>query len=331
MTARLSAFIPALTIIAAAFTSGLQAQSQFKTTRRDLAHHHTAGPIRIFYDTEGVHTVDPTDANQNQIPDQVEDVLKQTWAARTLFIDVLNFPDPLKSERYRQARYIDVHLLSRRTLGSNGRAYDGLQNFQRPIDSPAVRSICFDVATSIRAHSNPTPAHEFFHLIQNGATFFKTRWYTEGMARWSEHALRKGGIGRTDYPTKGPWPQSPTDRASLFQKTYDAEFSFWNSLALLDDQGGALPESAIPKKLRQLRYSNGQPVLEDLRLNGWGLMKEVLLELGRTDKNAFRRLGYRTWSEENQKSRQNSPFIYEAVMDVARKRGHEIGPFPSKP
>lgn len=307
------------------------AQSQFQSVRQSLPHHVALDSIRVFYATSGIHAVDATDANRNQIPDQVEDLAKQAWAARALFVETLKFPDPLKSERYRQARFIDIHLLSRKTLVANGRAYDGLQHFKRAIDSGGARSICFDVASSIRAPSNATPAHEMFHLIQNGATYFKTRWYTEGMARWSEHGLKKAGIGKNDRPIEEPWPQSEADRRSLFPKTYDSEFMFWNPLALLDDPQGSLPVTHIPNKLAELTYSNGERVLEDLQLNGWEFMREVLLELGRADDAAFRQLGYRSWTEENQKSQQNSPFIYEAVMDVARKRGHGVGPFSATP
>lgn len=295
------------------------AEAQVSAARRSLCHEYRLEKIRIFYDTEGLHSVDPADADRSGLPDQVEDIAKQTWAAHALFVETLGFPDPFAGERFREAAFLDIHLLAKSQLKSNGVAYDELQTFRRPADPEGTKTLCFNVATSVKAPANLTPAHEYFHLIQYGATYFKNAWYSEGMARWSERALGAGGAGEIRYD--GPWPL-PDDRvAALFDLSYRAAPEFWNPLAVRDDPGGAIPQDRLSRRLKELTYSNGAPVLEDLRLNGWELMREVLRELAKVDRVVFRELGYDRWSEANQNAKANSPFIYRAVLEVLCRRG----------
>lgn len=148
-----------------------------------------ADHIRVSYHTEGLHAVDATDRNGNRIPDQVEDLLTQTRAARDLWVEVLGYPDPFKTKRFKTAKFLDIHIRNKSVLKTNGSAYDELQRFNRAGDPKGTLSICFNVASSVDPKSNLTPAHEYFHLIQFGTNFFKNRWYTEGLARWSEGAL----------------------------------------------------------------------------------------------------------------------------------------------
>ncbi len=292
------------------------------TARKTFRHDYSLGKIRIFYDTEGSNAIDKADADDNDLPDQVEDIAKQTWAAYTLFVETLGFPDPFKSERFSKAAFLDIHLVNKSTLGSNGVAYDELQRFRRPTDLKGTETICFNVATSVKAPNNLTPAHEMFHLVQYGVTYFKNAWYTEGMARWSERALGLKGVG--EVRDQGPWPLPREKRNALFDMSYEASVEFWNPLATMDDSKGAIPENRVSRELRELTYSNGEKVLKDFRLHGWELMREVLVELGKADHVAFRELGYTRWSEDNQKAKRNSPFIYQAVMDVLRRRGHKL-------
>ncbi len=309
-------------------STNIRSNSQFHRTRRELNQYHQMGKIRVFYNTSGKHAIDPTDSNQNQVPDQVEDVAKQTWVAYQLFVDTLNFPDPLKTERYQQASWIDVNLVARNIIDHpNGVAYDELQDFKRPIDSLGTTTITFDVATSVDARTNITPAHELFHLIQYGVSYFKNRWYTEGMARWAEKALENGGVGETRYEPNGQWPQPESTRSELFERSYDAEFYLWNPLAKKDDPRGMIPSNAVNSKVKTMTYSNGEKVLKDFRLNGADLIREVLIELGKMDDVAYKELGYSSWSENNQKSQRNNAYIYQAIMDVARRRGHSVSSF----
>ena len=278
------------------------------------------GRLRIFYALEGQHAVDPTDANGNGIPDQVEDIATQIVATRDLWVEVLGFPDPFASPRYREAAYLDVHLRHRDRLRANGVAYDELQSYSKPGDPPGTRSLGFSVATSVKASQNLTPAHEFFHIIQNGATFFKNRWFTEGTARWSEAGLGEGALSRG--LKAAAWP--PVPPLKLDELTYDAAGRYWEPLLLKLDSPRRLPE--LPAKLAERRYINGQPVFRDLDLAGWAFIRDLLTELDRVDDIAFRERGLSRWSENEQTSPANTPYIEAAVRTVAARHGFATPP-----
>jgi len=293
--------------------------AQFCEIRAALKHHFRIDNIRVFYDVEGANAVDLTDANTNGIPDVAEDVAMQTLCARHILVSGLGFQDPLESERYGEAEFVDINILSKQAIKLNGIAYDGLQRFDRSIDPKGTQSLCFDVSTGVQPTKNHTPTHEYFHLVQNGYTYFKTRWYTEGMARWAEHAVSKDGLGRIEY--KGKFPHSIDEQKSLFRMAYDSEFYLWNPLAKLADIGGRMNDKMIPREAIQLRYVNGDVVVQDLKLNGADLIRDVLVRLGEVDDSADDELAYNGWTEANQKSEKNSPYIYKAILDVARERG----------
>lgn len=305
-------------IVSGLVFGNLASDGQAAPTNAPVQHVHHAGKIRLYYFTEGQHAVSTSDANTNGLPDQVEDTLTQTRAAWMLFVDVLGFPDPLKTERYRSASFLDIHFRHQDTLKANGVAYDELQRYNRRGDPKGTLSLCFNVATSVHAASNLTPAHEFFHVIQNSTTYFKNRWFTEGTARWSQYALGVGGLGTARKLEA--WPLAETNRAALFKMAYEASEHFWNPLCARDDAEGVLPDSPQLKLLAALRYADGSPVLKDNRLTGWRLICDVLAELDKADDMAFRELGYDRWTEENQRSPRNDPFILQAVARVVGTR-----------
>jgi hypothetical protein len=275
------------------------------------------GKMRFFYATEGTHAVEATDANGNGVPDQVEDIATQTHGAWLLLIDGLGFPDPFLGERFREAAFLDVHLFNKELLKSNGVAYDELQRFKRAGDPENTRSICFNVATSVKAPMNLTPAHELFHLIQNGACFFKNRWYAEGTARWSEKALGTGGVSPG---LRGTWPPSEATVMKLDAMAYDAAAKFWEPLALHADPAGEIPPERVPAALREMKYVNGEPVLKDLKLNGWEVMREILLEMATEDVLAEKERRLDRWSEVEQGSSANTPYIRRAVERVLGRK-----------
>jgi hypothetical protein len=292
--------------------SGIATAAPFTT-------HVAEGPVRVFYTLEGKDAVPDKDGNGNGIPYHVEDVAVQSFAAYELFIKVLDFPDPLKSERYKDVDFIDIVLRHTDAIsGMKGLAFDEIQKVGRSIDPPGTTQLTIGIAISVKAPSNPTPAHEIFHLIQYGATYFKNGWFQEGQARWAEHSLRKGGIGEYRYSPKGPWPQTTEARKQLFGMTYDSEYYIWNPLAIKSDRSGVIPRRTIPFVLRKRTYTNGQPVLEDLQLHGYKVMRSILHELGAADDIAARELSYEKWSEANQKSERNNQYVYDAIMKAAR-------------
>jgi hypothetical protein len=194
--------------------------------------------------------------------------------------------------------------------------YDELQRFKRPGDPEGTVSLCFNVATTIKAPANLTPAHEFFHLIQNSVTFFKNRWYTEGTARWSERALGTGGLGLERG--SGVWPLPEEKAASIFTMAYDASEQFWNPLCAKVDRDGTIPESPALERLQSMRYTDGTPVLKDVQLTGWRFIRDVLAGLDSVDDVAFRELGYDRWSEVNQRSPKNDAYILRVVEEVMK-------------
>lgn len=289
---------------------------------------HQEGTIRVFYQAEGQHAVDAADANRNGVPDQVEDVLTQTLAARIVFVEVLGFPDPLQTKRFCTASFLDIHFRHKDVLKSNGVAYDELQRFNRPGDSKDTVSLCFNVATSVKATANLTPAHEYFHIIQNSTTYFKNRWFTEGTARWSERALGAGDLGPVRILSS--WSLPEAQQAALGAMAYEASEHFWNPRCGRLDPVGTLPDSPALRRLQAMTYTDGTPVLKDLGLTGWKFIREVVHELDKADDIAFRELGYDRWSEANQTSPKNDPFILKAVDAVLNRTKAELPqPAPS--
>lgn len=319
--------VVSLTLIVVVFgvcSVSVNAQSEFTKVRAALKEKYEIKQFRFFYDTTGQHAIDTKDVNENKVPDQIENVAKQTWAAHKLFVDTLGFPDPLESDRYKNAKYVDVNFLSRKTVGRKATAYDELQRFRRPNDPDDLRTLCYDISSDVDASKDSTPTHEYFHLIHNSQTYFKTRWFTEGMARWSEHATEKLGVGRIGY--HGSWPQSENKQQQLFNLSdpYGSEFTLWNPLAKLADRSGKIDPKRISKTVRSLRYSNGEPVLNDTKLNGSKFMIDVLEELSKMDDVAFKEMGYKKWTEANQKSLKNSPYVYLAIMNAAKRNGIKV-------
>ncbi len=296
------------------------AQGTFSSVRGALPKVLVKDRIRVFYDTQGVHAVTVADANQNGVPDQVEDIATQTTSAWMLLIDGLGFPDPFKGERFEKAAFLDVNLLSKDALKSNGITYDEMQRFNRPADPAGTLSLCFDVATPVHADTNLTPAHELFHVIQNGVTYFKNRWYSEGTARWSEAALGPGPAGSGKMGLRGSWPPDDARLKAIFEMSYDAAPQFWEPMAMALDKQGKIPAQRLPAALNDMRYVNGDPVLKDLDLSGWEIIRDVLVELGKVDDVAFKELSLQRWSEEAQKSPANLPYIYKAVTEVAKRK-----------
>lgn len=295
----------------------LSLPGQLPKARAELDHVHVQGRMRFFYTTSGQHAVDQTDANANGVPDQVEDMATQAQAAWLLLIDGLGFPDPFQGERFREAKFLDVHLINKEVLKSNGVAYDEIQRFNKAGDPPGTGSLSFNVATSVFAPRNLTPAHELFHIIQNGACFFKNPWYTEGTARWSEKALGLGGAGAG---LQGRWPPADTLWAKLDGMSYDAAAQFWDPMAKHVDAQGELPEDRVPQAVRTMTYVNGEPVLKDLKLHGWEVIRDILIELGAADAQAARERRLDKWSEKEQRSPENTPYIRQVIESVLSKQ-----------
>ncbi len=289
------------------------------SARRSLTSVHVVEPIRVHYAVEGEHAVSTDDIDDNGLPDQVEDVMTQTRAALQLWMS-LGFADPLTTERYRGSSWIDIHLISKSVLKSNGVAYDEIQYFKVPGDAEGTGSLSFQVATSVHASENLTPAHEVFHLLQNSICYFKNRWLTEGTARWSESALGEGGMTPGLLP--GLWPPDEARMASsIFTSSYDTSKSYWGPLLVQHGKTDKLPEERLPGFVLEARYVNGKPVLKDLDLTGWELILEIFQALDAADDEIYRQRQLSRWSEKEQFSPENDTIIHRIVQEVvARKK-----------
>lgn len=288
------------------------------TLRRSLPHRIVQDRIRVFYSTEGPHAVAQVDADKSGHPDQVDDVLTQTRAAWLLWTS-LGFADPLTTKRFSEASWLDVHLISKATLQSNGLAYDEIQRFSREGDPPGTGSLCFDVATSIQASANLTPAHELFHILQNSVCYFKNRWFTEGTARWSEKALGTGGLPDGLKPER--WPPDDNALEAIFTQDYQTSASYWAPLLTMMDSSGTIPADRIPELVLKARYVNGQPVLKDHRLTGWVFIRDLFKALDAADDTVRQQRGLMRWSEAEQFSPANNAIIHRTVKQaVAAQR-----------
>lgn len=316
----------AFATLLAAFASNSVSNAQQKSA---LGEHSVLGRVRVFYTNEGQSAVSQDDVDQNNVPDYVENVAKQVWAAHRLFCEVLEFPDPFESKRYKGVTCIQVSIRDREEMsGVNGVAYTGAQR-ARPIPEgkPEDRAIVLAIAKQLDPIKNVSPAHETFHLIQYGTTYFKNSWNLEGQARWAEHGLAQDGIGEVKYSPRGPWPQRPQQLQQLPEMGSKSEWVVWNPIASRTDRSGLLTDKMLGEELVSLRYSDGSPVLKDHSLYGAEVMRDILIELDNQDDLAFKDLGYETWSEENQRSEQNNPYIYRAIMDVLRRHAPPVGAF----
>lgn len=273
------------------------------------------GRIRVWYQTEGPDAVLPADENVNGIPDQVEDVALQVEAMHKLMVEALGFPDPFKSKRFHPAKMVEIFFMGReRMKNASGIAYDELQKAKE--EPPGTKSIRFRMASDVQPHRNATPAHEYFHLIQYGNSYFKNSWYAEGTARWAE-----GLLGRVHKATPGEfilvWPLTPEDVEVLNTISYPAGTRFFMPLLNhFNKEDDHLPDHPAVNEVEGMRYANGTPVLKGHRLLGWPLMKRWFERLNTIDEEAFREQGYDRWSEVNQFSKANTPYLLKALEEV---------------
>lgn len=253
------------------------------------------GGFRIFYSLSGKDALPKdrkVDSDNRGVPDFIESVGKRLTDAGRFFRREVGLTPPLKSKRYLgKAHYIDVNILnfSNNKKGpKNGIAYDGTPKFNRARAGQAsLNVLVIDLSGSVRLQTNSVE-HELFHLYQNGYTFFKNRWYTEGTARWSE-LIVEGRMGRSEL-----LPYSAITREKIFKKTYDAN-SFWNELIIKVDR----------------------------KTQGKRFIKVLLEELDFADNIAARNRGLneRYWKESDQRSADNNIYIWNATLKAIQRVG----------
>lgn len=264
----------------------LPCHAEWRERRGALQEMHQAGEFRIFYSLSGRDALrNVKDSDSNGVPDYVERIATDLRVARDLYEHDMHLRHPLRSPRYNnEADFIDVNLLGF-PLTSNGPkygiAYDELSSFDRYRDKARKKVLVMDISNDLPP-GNRTPAHELFHLYQNGYTFFKNRWFTEGTARWAEH------INKKDAGRSGCLPRSLSDVQGLFHETYGAA-PFWSVVAAGVDPAGG----------------------------GRSFIKAFLEELDRMDDVVGVERGMAAkWSEQEQMSRANDVHIWRAVQST---------------
>lgn len=268
------------------------------------------GVVYVIYDEEGKAAVaDKTDINSNGVPDVIEDVATQVNAARELFKDVFKYPDPLESERFKNVKSIEVDIAPKANMKSYGNAYSGVRKSKH---DPNERAIHIRVANTIEPHKHFTPEHEYFHLIQYGATYFRNGWFLEGMARWSQDAISK----TEKYPDGKDIPfklKNESAAKKIFKIKYSAAENLWYPLAVNMKDKAKIPDSLMNK----YKYVDGTPVFKDNIFYGANVMRNVILVMKSKEESAAEEFGgMQKWRKEGQRDDQNSKYIFDSVKEV---------------
>ncbi|MFK5921991.1 MAG: hypothetical protein QM496_07415 [Verrucomicrobiota bacterium] len=296
---------------------------KWKQRRSALPQVHIVDEFRIYYTRQGNDALpEIQDLNNNAIPDRIENIALQLTTARELYTHVLKLRHPLESPRYKnQARFIDVNVGSlplsptfdAEKIKGNGSAGDEVINYYRPSDPEAgIQVLTMDISKTL-GHKNLTPAHELFHLFQSSYTMFKNSWFTEGTARWTEFAFREGSGRPKDLPL------TKSEQEKLFAMKYDAE-GFWSGLAQ-----AAFPQKPInvpAELLRRTYVGSKDPVIRDTKFHGALLILPLLQALDKTDDRVTAKLKLKPfgWSETQQRSADNNPYIWSAIVDIVAKQ-----------
>lgn len=291
-----------------------------------LDHVFVCEEIRIFYTLAGPDALpvdDRVDSDGDGVPDKIQNIALQLVTARRAYVQVLGLRPPLESPRYRdRVKFIEVNVWA--LDGRNGSTGDGIVNYHRPTDPPeGVEVVTVDLAAKLSA-GNLSPAHELFHVFENGYSQFKNAWYYEGMARWSEDLLR-AGAGR-----RGSLPANAQEVDALFKQSYDAS-RFWVTLAQQTEVDGKV---TIPPELSAVRYvGSGKPVVQDDLFFGAKWIKSLLEEFEREDHviSQEEKLDPLDWPEARQRAAQSNPRIWKAVVAVQQRLAPGAAPLPPVP
>ena len=266
--------------------------------------------IYVIYDEAGARSVtNKADVNANGVPDVIEDIATQVNAAREVFQGVFNFPDPLNAARFKNVSSIEINIEARDALKFNGLAYSTVR--KKSAHDPNERALHFKVANTINPHTSSTPAHEYFHLVQYSATYFRNAWYLEGMARWSQDAVTK-----INYPDGADIHfklKSKSAEEKIFKGKYDMADFLWYPLAVNMRDKVTLPAKLVAK----YKYVDGAPVFQDDIIFGPNVMLKILRALKSKENFAAEKFGgVKEWRKKGQRAELNNEIILECVREV---------------
>lgn len=313
--------VAGLVAVSAPGAERVQSWPKWQQSRVALGRSFVREEFRVYYAVAGpdaLPAADQFDHDGDGVPDKIQNIALQLLTARRCYVEVLGLRHPFESPRYHErVRFIDVHVLA---LGNqHGSAGDAIVNYHRPTDpSDGIEVVTIDLSTKLPPR-NLTPAHELFHVFQNGYTLFKNPWYYEGVARWSEDLLREGA------GEAGTLPATATELTGWFKLSYDAS-RLWQALARATDPTGKV---RVPPDLSTGRYPGwSKPVMEDDHFHGALLIKALLEELDRADDVVSREHNFDPldWSEARQRSPENDRPIWKAVINVCQRFSSDSPP-----
>lgn len=266
---------------------------------------HRKDEFIVQYANEGKHVLEADTASADDgVPDVVADAVTQLVALREM-LSLLGFRLPLDSPRYREQGASHVLLRFRNLQRLNGRAFDEVRRL------PTGECVLIIEVTSRYRSGNLTPAHEYFHQVQNGYTPFKRPWFYEGSARWSETIL-----GKSVVAPQAP-PEEDSDLQALWSRSYSAVSVWYGLIRLCDRQPSVID---VPDHLRAYRYRDGRPVLLDLQVPGHGYIRQVLESLETLGDQVTREQGLirHRWPEKAQRDHRHDAAIWNTVRTTGK-------------
>lgn len=278
--------------------SDLVSDEVLATRRENLDKVAIYDRFRFFYALKGVDALPAerhVDRDNSGTPDYIERLAQRFIRVDKFYREEVGLTSPLDGDRYRgHALYIDVNLLNlpnHKNGPMNGIAYDGTPKLDRAAaGEDSVNVLLIDLSASL-SWENRSVEHELFHLYQNGYTYFKNPWYTEGTARWSELVMN-GRLG-----PGGLLPNNRAQKRELFRKTYAAS-AFWNELILRCNKAEL----------------------------GKTFIRKLLERLSELDSIAAKERGIPStnWQESEQRSEDNDPYIWRAVIETIESLGYPV-------
>jgi hypothetical protein len=149
------------------------------------------GHFTIHYATSGPDAPDPTDGNQNQVPDWVETVAGVFEYVYDVEVNKMGYRSPPVSS-------LDVYLRDLTGEGVFGLTADAgrpsFPNVSAPSYIEIDRAFTHPMYTSNGQYTKEqmlriTAAHEFHHAIQFGYNYYFDFWFAEASATWIEDEL----------------------------------------------------------------------------------------------------------------------------------------------
>jgi hypothetical protein len=273
---------------------------------------------------------DYTDSDGDGVPDLVNDKFLAMLVTARLEYEIFGLRSPFDTEGRKgggwRIRAADVICCEVRPANDDGTgnavAFDLLYVFSfngQQLASFSFRSGVGNLGASTQ--------HEMSHGLQYAYSLVKGSWWQEGTARWFENALGVKEEPRKSYAELIRMCDDP--ETELYPYDYDNGPRFFYPVASLY----AASNVVIPENdaVLGLRYSDGSPVMRDFRITGAHVYKRLLEKLADAEQRIQADLGWpletrpatgnKTWSEADQRSALNQPYVVQACRELIEESG----------